>query len=293
MSFIDASYFIGELTIPNSDSLSVAERITWFINKYEPEFLRKLMGYPLYKAFVAGMNVVLPATPAQRFLDILYGKEYTDFQGYVQKWNGLVVTDSPVFNLSGGLAYKKPVYLTAGITPGFIAGINTVTFNGSVPTDDWRGWTPIITRAGIMKPEIDYSFNTVTGEVTLLRTGDKFNNNEDFFVQFELRTDGAVPVIDLSANRSLIANYVYYWYRRSNATQYAGIGEVMTKAENSDNANPRRKIASAWNEMNTWVEEFCAFMQATQDATPLVYPEWTQVNKYDALKEFGFMNPIF
>lgn len=184
MSFIDASYFVGELNIPNSGDTAVAERITWFINKYEPIFLQQLMGYPLYKAFTAGMAVV--PTPDARYTDILNGKEYTDFQGYTQKWRGLKTT-----------------------------------------------------------------------------------------------------------TQSLIANYVYYWFRRSNVTQYAGIGEVMTKAENSDNVNPRRKIASAWNEMSDWVGEFCDFMQSTQDATPLVYPEWTQVNKHDALRTFGFMNPIF
>lgn len=284
MSFIDASYFIGELNIPNTGETSVAERITWFINKYEPAFLEKLMGYPLFKAFVAGMNT---PSPDVRFLDILYGKEYTDYRGYPKRWKGLVKTDNPVFNLAGGLAYKKPLYLTAGVTAGFVPGVNTVTFS------DWIGWTPIITRVGVMKPDVDYSFDITTGLWTLLRPGDKFGNNEYFFVQFEQRTDGVLPVIDLSANESCIANYVYYWYRRSNVTQYSGIGEVMTKAENSDNVNPRRKIASAWNEMHEWAMEFCDFMQATQDSTPAVYPEWTQANKYDALKAFGFMNPIF
>lgn len=292
MSFIDASYFVAELNIPNSGDLPVSERITWFIEKYEPEFLQKLMGYPLYKAFVAGMNVALPATPPQRLLDLLYGKEYADFQGYIQKWKGLIVTDSPVFNISGSLVYKKPLYLTAGVTIGLTPNANTATFDGTGGKDDWRGWVPIITRAGVMKPGIDYSWDTVTGILVLLKPGDKFGNLEDFFVAFELRTDG-LPAISLSVNESLIANFVYYWYYRSAVTQSTGIGEVRTKAENSDNVSPRQKMISAWNEMHRWVKEFTAFMEASQMADPTIYPEWTNINKIDALRYFGFINPIF
>jgi hypothetical protein len=290
MSFVDASYFIAELGIPNTDQAAVAQRVTWFINKYEPEFLLKLFGYPLYKAFVTGMNVTPPATPEQRFLDILYGKEYMDYQGRLQKWKGLIVTTSPVFNLSGGLAYRKPLYISAGVTEGFPSGGNLWT----IP--DWIGWTPVITRERILKPGVDYSWNVDPdnpGQLILLAPGDKFGNGEDFFVAFELRTDGAVPVIDLSANESCIANYVYYQFRNAGATQYTGIGEVLTQAENAVNVNPRRKIANIWNQMGEWVNEFCEFMVAMQTADPTAYSEWSSIDEYNALKTFGYMNPIF
>lgn len=284
MSLIDATYFVGELNIPNTGQAEIAEQVTWFINKYEPIFLQKLFGYPLYKSFVASMNT--PA-PEQRFLDILYGKEYTDYQGRIQKWKGLVKTDSPVFNLSGGLSYKKPEYLKAGVTPDFTAGINSVTF------PDWIGWTPIITRTGVMKPGTDYSWDIDTGELTLLAAGDKFGNGEDFFVAFDQRTDGSVPVLDLSANESCIANYVYLLYRKSNVSQFTGIGEVITNAENSYNISPRKKAAAIWNLMHEWVREFCAFMEVSQVADPTTYPEWTLADEHIASKTFAFMNPNF
>lgn len=183
MFFIDATYFVGELTVPNSDKPEVLQRLTLFISKYEPLFLQKLFGYPLYKAFSA----VAPPTD-QRFLDILNGKEYTDFQGRLQKWKGLVIP---------------------------------------------------------------------------------------------------------SLTQSCIANYVYYWYRRNSATQTAGIGEVVTQAENSRNDSPRKKMSSAWNEMHTWVIQFCQFMEATQVADPTIYPEWTLADEHAALQTFAFMNPIF
>jgi hypothetical protein len=91
MSLIDVSYFVGEPTIPNTDNPAVAERVIYFIQKYEPIFLQKLLGYPLFKAFTAGISVASPATPDQRYLNILTGIEYTDSSGILQKWKGLVV----------------------------------------------------------------------------------------------------------------------------------------------------------------------------------------------------------
>lgn len=187
MSFIDPSYFIGEINIPNTGSAEVSERLTLFITQYEPQFLQHLFGYPLYKAFSA----VTPPTD-QRFLDILNGKEYTDFQGRLQLWKGLIIPANP-------------------------------------------------------------------------------------------------PV----SPQSPIANYIYYWYRRNNATQTTDFGEVISSAENSINASPRKKMASAWNYMHEWVREFCAFMEATQVSDPTTYPEWTQPDEHHALRFFGFMNPIF
>jgi hypothetical protein len=286
MSFIDASYFVGELNIPNSGDPAVQERITLFIQKYEPIFFRQLLGYPLYKAFVTGMNVTPPATPNVRFLNILYGCEYTSLSGYLTQWKGLIITDSPIYNLAGKFTYKKPQYLTAGVTPDFFAGVNTASF------PDWIGWTPIITRAGVMKPNVDYSFDIDEGELTLLKTGDKFGNNEDFFVQFELRTDD-VPNIDLSMNESVIANFIYYWYYRSVATQSTGIGEVKTNAENAINDTPNQKMACAWNELSQRVEEFIEFMDTMTSTNPSLYPEWLWIHRYRVFRDFNFANPIF
>lgn len=289
MSFIDSSYFVGELNIPNADQQAIAERLNLFIGKYEPDFLQKLMGYPLFKAFLAGMNVVPPAIPDIRWLNILYGAEYTDRQGQVAKWKGLIVTDNPIYNLAGGFVYRKPEYLTAGVSAGFPSGVNTVTFDGTNGTPDLRGWTPIITRGTIIQPGVDYSWDPATGTFMLLRLGDKFGTGEFFFFAFEIRTSPIASSSSLIANESCIANFVYYWFRRNDVTQTAGISEVITKAENSVNVSPRKKMASAWNEMRLWVREFLSYME--QNAA--TYPEWSYTNETDALRYFSFMNPIF
>jgi len=290
MSLIDVSYFVQELQIPNTDEAAISERLTGFISKYEPEFLQKLFGYPLYKAFVAGVAIT---PPAQRLLNILYGTEYTDLQGRLQRWKGLIVTDSPVFTLSGNASYKKPVYITAGQTPGFMPNTNTATLDGTNGTDDWRGWTPILYRYGaILFEDVDYSWVVATGVLTLLGDGNVFGDDEQLVSQFEQRTD-PINAPDVAGQESCIANYVYFKYKQNYATQTTDFGEVVTQAENSRNASPRKKMASAWNAMHYWVKEFCEFMEATQNTDPTIYPEWTLPDEHHALRYFAFMNPIF
>lgn len=290
---IDKSYFVGDLDIPNTGDLPVSERLTWFIQKYEPMFLEKLLGYPLYKVFIAGLNVTPPATPDQRFIDILYGKEYTDLNGLLRKWKGLIVTDSPTLNLAGGYVYRKAEYITIGVTPGTVVGSITETFDGTNGSSDWRGWVPIITRIGVMKPDVDYSWNPTTGVLTLLKSGDMFGNLEYFFVQFELRNNSDVNAPTFTTNQSPIAQYIYYWYCRDAASQNTGIGQVITNAENASNVSPRRKLATVWNAMHYWCVDFINFMEAMRLQNPVPYPEWEWDQPGNVICEFGFANPFF
>lgn len=292
MSFTDASYYVGDLTIPNGGKTEIAQRITWFIQKYEPVFLQKLLGYPLYKAFVAGMSVTAPATPDQRFLNILYGCEYTDLNGYLRKWKGLILTDSPIYNLAGGQVYKPPVYITAGTTAGFTPNTNTATMDGTNGTDDWRGWTPILSRGTIQRPGVDYSWNPQTGVLQLLAPGDVFGPAEFLFTTFQPRTD-EVPVPDVVNNDSALAYFIYYWYFRSLATQTTGIGEVRTQAENSTLVSMRSKLIWAQNIVHRWAYDFLYFMKVNETNDPTLYPEWNYINRVAAAKYFAFSNPIF
>lgn len=293
MSLIDKTYFVEDLDIPNTDEQAVSERINGYIQRYEPEFLKKLLGFPLYKAFVSGLNTIPPAVPNQRFIDILYGKEYTNLQGYLTEWRGLIMTANPVFNLAGGYVFKKPEYLTAGTTPGLIPGATTALFDGSLGSyADWRGWTPIIFRNGPLTPDVDYSWDPETGLLSLLAVGDKFGDMEEFFFQFELRTD-TVPSTDITPKRSPIADYVYCWYSRAGATQSTGIGEAQANASNSNNQSPNQKMAQAWNDMHRWVWEFIEFMDTNTSQNPTLYPEWQWIFRWETLRAFEFSNPIF
>jgi hypothetical protein len=79
--FLDRTYFTGELALPQlvasaapaMDVASAAAQIAgeqtlqWFIAKYEPEFLRHLLGYSLYNAFIKG---IAESEPLQVWSDL-------------------------------------------------------------------------------------------------------------------------------------------------------------------------------------------------------------------------------
>ena len=63
MSLIDSSYFVGEYEITNVIGSAApvvinAAKLTTFIVKYEPEYLKALLGTALYDEFIAGLAVL-------------------------------------------------------------------------------------------------------------------------------------------------------------------------------------------------------------------------------------------
>lgn len=91
--------------------------------------------------------------------------------------------------------------------------------------------------------------------------------------------------IDGEPKESLIANYVYYWFTRKEATQTSGVGEVATKTENSVRVSPMAKQVRAWNEMVGWIAELFNYLQVKQDE----FPEWKPDNKclWDYINAFN------
>lgn len=295
MSLINASYFVADLNIPNSDQPEIAEKINWYIAKYEPKCLQHILGYPLYKALINAINEVDDLmTLDQRYKNILFGTEYTGFNGFTKYWKGLITTDDLSFFESTGGGYKKPQYLIAGTTPGLIVNANSFIFDGTNATDDWRGQVPVISRmATILFPDVDYSWNADTGEFILLGAGDKFGDGEKFFAEFELTPSATSQVPQPTQNESVIANYVYFFYQRKSISQSTGIGEAQTNAENAINVSPNEKLIAAWNELAARVIEFIEYIDRTVAQTPNIYPEWNFNYKYEALRHFEFLNSIY
>lgn len=85
------------------------------------------------------------------------------------------------------------------------------------------------------------------------------------------------PLVEAVAGQyqSLVANYVYYWYMRSNATTTAGSGEVNNNV--SAPVSPGLKMLRAWNQMVKWNWELIEFLQSNAD----VYPEFVNDRKED------------
>ena len=83
---IDITYFFGDILIGQLSEQSVQDKVNLFINQYEPEILKGLLGYETYK-------LVSATAPEERFNELKNGAEFTDEKGLLRKWEGLARTD--------------------------------------------------------------------------------------------------------------------------------------------------------------------------------------------------------
>lgn len=99
MSLIDETYFKGRINLADiSDSTDVVTGNTvnnTFIPLYETEYLKRALGYEMYKAFTNA----LAESPATKWTDLRDGAEYT-IGSKTYKWDGLINSDkvSPIAN---------------------------------------------------------------------------------------------------------------------------------------------------------------------------------------------------
>jgi hypothetical protein len=118
MSIISAAYFNdGIKNIPNIDKPSVSEMLTDLIAVSEKVYLTAVLGYPLYKAFIAGLAEV---TPAAKWVALRDGKDFV-YNGKTIRWNGFkdgTTFQSPIANyvMSRYLNDKSIVTSGAGET---------------------------------------------------------------------------------------------------------------------------------------------------------------------------------
>jgi hypothetical protein len=200
MPLIETSYFIGEINIPNAGTGGPVDAlVNRFIKLHEPRFLQLALGQSLYSAFMTGLGKAadgsyekvdkgVPADDvAQKWKDLLNGKEYTGLDGRKYKWNGFI------------------------------------------PLQD-----------------------------------------------------------SATANESIIASYVYYYFMKNNATQTTGIGENQPNQENGVSVSPRFKMTSAWNKMHFEIGELIRFLKNNM----ATYTEWTYQDGYCSGQDLGFINPF-
>jgi len=95
-SIIDETYFErGGLYIPNNKDITVeptgsptvVTELTDFITKYERKLLINALGVTLYDLLVVAMDDIDNAD--QKWQDLVNGKNYTNANGNVKRWNGL------------------------------------------------------------------------------------------------------------------------------------------------------------------------------------------------------------
>lgn len=98
--FLDSTYFQGELALPNIKRTGVPfssplqtmqeESIEWFIARYEPEMLRRMLGKTLARNFVDGMQGETIEPRWQALYDVIYqevdGFKFSPVANYVYYW---------------------------------------------------------------------------------------------------------------------------------------------------------------------------------------------------------------
>jgi hypothetical protein len=255
MALIDRSYFAGgELSLPGLNRIEIQENIDMMILKREPELLTQLFGVKMYADFIQGLG---EDPIAQKWTDLLQGVLYEPSTGVYKKWRGLVSVPYSTIGVADATNTISVVVGRGGAydpTPG--SGTTTIPASlvGKPFTIEQRAF-------GQLLP----SEYTVAGNILTLTAPQEFSVDDVYFYK------AATVAINQStgdSKESLIANYVYYWYMRKQATQTTTVGEVATKTENAVRTSPGAKMVRAWNEMVQWIWEMYDFIETR----PADYP---------------------
>lgn len=287
---IDSSYFIGERNIPNTTYPEVSSMLDSLIAIREKEYLNKALGYELFKAFEAGL---IQATPEQRMVDILLGKEFIGSNGALKLWKGLVSITTTNPWLSVSLSSANDLYFTVGVGSAPVNGDDTYV-NTSLAGVTYR----VVQRAyGPLEALEDDNSNVATADIQINPSGGftwlnsiTFGQGDKYAIQM-ISTDLDVSSYDVVPEpESPIADFVFYYYLRKQATQTAGIGQVSPKAENANVVSPVEDMCAAWNAMVEKTKVLAEFLNVNGS----VYPEF-QKHMYSAELEelITRLNPHF
>ena len=94
--------------------------------------------------------------------------------------------------------FYSPEKVKVDITTGVTNGTTSFTFDGTAGTPDWRGreMYPERVGQGTMERDVQYSWDTATGEFNLLQPDDIFQPEEIFNITFDpLMRNGQSPVV--------------------------------------------------------------------------------------------------
>lgn len=268
---IDKTYFIGDINIPNTHILAISENVDWFIEKYEDDFLKKLMGYAFFKIFIDGIS---QTTVEQRWNDLLFGVEYTS-NGILKKWTGLI----EAFGSTISIDYTSSidVVVDRGQTYDPVSGTNSV----QLPPQLISKQVAVELRGiGQLRPD-EY---VISGSTFTFNYGKTFQTGETLF--YHIFNYNVIITPGIQVKKSAIANYVYWFWQKDQFTQTVGIGEVKAKAENAVITSPFIKMIRTWNEVSDTVCEFFEFIEANKS----VYPEWTGDSRAFAANYFKKVN---
>ena len=275
--FIDRSYFIGELNIPGTNKVDIAERLDLFIEIHETFLLKDVFGFQFYRAFMDGLH---GSPVAQAWTDLLQGTAYTDYNGRQQEWVGLVSQPLELLNAIDA-SNTIMVVVGRGGTYDPVAGTSSVLLPSSLVGKDFI----IEQRAYGQLSTDEYGFTTTVlpNDTLQLPVGKIFSNGDKYFYK---ATTIALNTTTGTAKKSLIANYIYYQWMKDQFTQTVGLGEVATKAENAKVVSPFGKMMRAQHEMVERIRELMYYLQVRQTD----YPDWWTTQAQYVLRKYRYQN---
>lgn len=267
MPLIDRTYFEGtELNLAKTDKIEVQEPLDSLIQKREPELLKALLGIDLYRAFMAGI-VIEPMDV--KWSNLLLGCDYTDRYGRTQEWRGFVSAPPALVDATNQANEIDYVAIQDDVDS------QTIPVPPTMVGRSWR-----ISKRPIGQLRIDEYDTSDDGDFVSFTTPIALSDTY-FFYASNLSLEQSTG----NVKQSLIANYVYYWYMRMNASQTTPLGEVASKAENSDINGPAVKMCRAWNEMVEVIEGLVCFLNDNST----VYTDWRRAHMYTIKHEFNYI----
>lgn len=253
---IDASYFVGKLNLPGAGNTEGLANINLFINDYEDEYLQKVLGYDLWKAFVAGL---LEVVPEQKWLDLLEGKEF-QYKGRTRKWIGFVpLSTGSSFSIDDNNRKELVVDGPGAFDP--VGGSASMTLPPEFVDEDF------IISFRVTGPLRSDEYSVVGNILTL--TAGTFNTGATLFL---LKGPSISLGTDSTIKKSPIANYVYYRFLEDDAINTTLVGQVANKSDNATRVSPKLKMIDAWNRMVDYNTELFRFLQSGTNS----YPEWNE-----------------
>lgn len=291
MSLINSSYFIGERNVPNSTYPDVLSTLNNLIDVHEKKYLQRALGYELFKNFMAGL---LEVTIEPRFLDILFGKEFTGVDGRLKKWMGLisVTEETPSIEISTS-SVGIDLFFTVGIGSAPADGDDTYV-NSSLANKQYK----VIQRVyGPLEALKDDNSNVVTADIQINSSGGftwlngiKFSDADKYLIELQTATLDVTDVEIVPEPDSPIADYVYYYWLKNMHTQTAGIGQVKTDAQNAHVVSPKYKACDTWNNM----AEKTSFLYELLRVNIADYPEYElYLNDSDLISLLTKIHPFF
>lgn len=136
-SFIDSTYFTGEVNVPQASTEPILTLVNAAITQYEKEILIKLLGYKLYSLLIADCAGATGLPVTQKYIDLVNGKEFThtyDGQEYTIKWEGLKNT-AKISLISHYVFYN---YIERDVTRLYGTGVSMATVK-----EGWERVSPV------------------------------------------------------------------------------------------------------------------------------------------------------